>query len=550
MKKILFSLLNFLLFIGITYAESIPSGNYDITEEIHYPITIKTENGAEIKKVELCYVGKKYDDCYKLELQQDGTYVIVDEYNYHCDNCTFEDNYDTNYVTVYFKANGFKRSQKYNVNQRTDYEPTLVDDNNVHQIITDSFEDLDTIVLEQKNSISQCDVITGSGHNIGDEIDCAGERFYIIEETDTEVRALAKYNLYVGYEVLDARPNVLYDSYTEAKSACQALGPTYFYQYYNNKYFCVSARELVYEEVKQSSNAIGAHGDISGQPVLPEIGNVRMNYWNLDKFTTQPNISGYNEGYYYDGVQKFRELDDISGYLDSYYLYFEENNFNIIDINLPLVSDIYYINNKLNGTTMDLKNWAENAQKVDGVYPSYSTHYLYGSLKDYFSNNASWLWSTTYWTNTQDQLNNYFFVDTLGELCSAESCPTGLGAGLRPVITISKETIKYNIVIKTDGNGDIKLEKVMAEGGELVRFTVEPKPGYVLSELLVIDANGKTIRVEGNTFTMPTSDVIIQAKFTKENPNTSTGAIVTYLILVSITSLIIIGINYKKTKEF
>ena len=46
-----------------------------------------------------------------------------------------------------------------------------------------------------------CQVIKGDGSNVGDEISCAGEEFYVISNDGTTILMLAKYNLYVGNEI-------------------------------------------------------------------------------------------------------------------------------------------------------------------------------------------------------------------------------------------------------------------------------------------------------------------------------------------------------------
>lgn len=43
-----------------------------------------------------------------------------------------------------------------------------------------------------------CKVVTGDGTNIGDEIQCGTENFYVISNDGANIKMLAKYNLYVG----------------------------------------------------------------------------------------------------------------------------------------------------------------------------------------------------------------------------------------------------------------------------------------------------------------------------------------------------------------
>ena len=42
-----------------------------------------------------------------------------------------------------------------------------------------------------------CTIISGTGKDIGDEIACGTEHFYVIDNDGTNTKMLAKYNLYV-----------------------------------------------------------------------------------------------------------------------------------------------------------------------------------------------------------------------------------------------------------------------------------------------------------------------------------------------------------------
>ena len=46
-----------------------------------------------------------------------------------------------------------------------------------------------------------CDVVSGNGKDIGDEIACGSEHFYIVDSNDNEIKMLAKYNLNVGESI-------------------------------------------------------------------------------------------------------------------------------------------------------------------------------------------------------------------------------------------------------------------------------------------------------------------------------------------------------------
>ncbi len=109
-----------------------------------------------------------------------------------------------------------------------------------------------------------------------------------------------------------------------------------------------------------------------------------------------------------------------------------------------------------------------------------------------------------------------------------------------------EEHIKHTIIIKL--NMDYAIETKVVEGkgtikaigrsasGEGIVFEVVPEKGYVLSEVKVTDANGNVITFTDYKFTMPSADVLIEAKFIPENPNTLDA------VLISIPFIIISGI--------
>ena len=49
------------------------------------------------------------------------------------------------------------------------------------------------------NAKEYCKVVSGNGKDIGSEIACGTEHFYVLENENNKVRMLSKYNLYTGY---------------------------------------------------------------------------------------------------------------------------------------------------------------------------------------------------------------------------------------------------------------------------------------------------------------------------------------------------------------
>ena len=109
-------------------------------------------------------------------------------------------------------------------------------------------------------------------------------------------------------------------------------------------------------------------------------------------------------------------------------------------------------------------------------------------------------------------------------------------------------SIVLNIETKvTKGKGTVEAIKSSRPGAP-VTFVVTPAEGYVLGEVRVTDANGKTIVFKQNTFTMPTADVLIEAEFLPANPETKDIAIMAITIL-TITAGAVFLLNRKKIKE-
>lgn len=106
--------------------------------------------------------------------------------------------------------------------------------------------------------------------------------------------------------------------------------------------------------------------------------------------------------------------------------------------------------------------------------------------------------------------------------------------------------LPLNIVTKVDGNGKIEVIET-ARDGENVTFKVTPEKGYVLGVVKVTDADGNVLKFTSNTFTMPSSDVTIEATFIPENPDTNDLKIIA-LSLFLIVGSIIGFINFKRLK--
>ncbi len=114
--------------------------------------------------------------------------------------------------------------------------------------------------------------------------------------------------------------------------------------------------------------------------------------------------------------------------------------------------------------------------------------------------------------------------------------------------TITKYYFTYDILTKTDGKGTIKVID-SAKSGDGVTFEITPKEGYVLGVVKVTDKDGNVLTFTDYKFTMPSSDVTIEATFLPKNPETSD--LITYIILLfGLTILFIIYIKNEQKRKY
>lgn len=322
-----------------------------------------------------------------------------------------------------------------------------------------------------------------------------------------------------GYEFYE----YYYDTYTYVEDTTSTT-----YRLYSGVSLYIEDENFK-EKVYQDETAIGAHGDEKGNPIPKEIGITEPMYMIGERDENAYSTYFYDITYYDD--------DDAYYYIDAYNYTLESEGFNIVDINTLTVGELNELVKSITSKELPLAEWYENATETKYNQMTGSDYLVLGSIKESIPSEYSWLWGTTYWLRTMDDSYNLFFVDTLGELCSTYYCQPAVGAGIRPVVTISAKDLVYSVTTKTDGNGTIESTHVHAEKGEVIKFVITPNEGYVLSEVKVTDEKGNVITFTENTFTMPEANVIIEATFTVENSETSTSNIIiaTILLIISCT---------------
>lgn len=121
-------------------------------------------------------------------------------------------------------------------------------------------------------------------------------------------------------------------------------------------------------------------------------------------------------------------------------------------------------------------------------------------------------------------------------------CPAGISDYSSDEDLLGKQILYYDfpfyIYTKTDGNGDVQVSKSSQFSGQEIEFIVTPKEGYILEKVKVTDVNGNILVFTDYHFTMPSSDVLIEATFIKIPNNPNTFDII--ILALSVISLILI----------
>lgn len=139
-----------------------------------------------------------------------------------------------------------------------------------------------------------------------------------------------------------------------------------------------------------------------------------------------------------------------------------------------------------------------------------------------------------------------FVVTNVENTCSTTSSGKGI-AGIEDVRGELKTEycdnynnevyyLQLNIETKINGEGTIEVVE-NSKAGENVTFIVNPKEGFVLSEVRVTDKNGNVVTFTDYTFTMPSADVTIEVVFAPENPDTAEIAVIAIIVLATIGGL-------------
>ena len=364
-------------------------------------------------------------------------------------------------------------------------------------------------------SAKQCTVVSGTGKEIGDEITCGKEHFYIIENDETNTKLLSKYNLYVGRNAYLDNLDKTYSNYSEAQDYLESHydlseGQDYSLLAEWNEDHTASVFNKVYYRKSidsksegygiQNKLAIGAHGNQKGVSEYPVIGNIYIDEF-FQLFDNGEDIwNNTDEDIMYKDFS-IKGYEELEKYLINYKKYLENEEYTIKNIDLITVDEINNIVKRINGEGLPLgewkpKDWDLYSHQLNYATPRYAA--TVGSIKDYVDSKYDWIWSTTYWTrtyshpadnrgdpdlydgpNTSNHEPWIYFVDTQGDLCATSLCfASKIGAGIRPVITINTSDI-------LESSKEFTPEQPKEEPKEEKNPETTAIPSYILVLLLI-----------------------------------------------------------------
>ncbi len=287
----------------------------------------------------------------------------------------------------------------------------------------------------------QCNVVTGDGTKLGDEISCGTEHFYVLKNDGKRVKMLAKYNLYAGY-ILHEKGGYATtdDGYNELEEYDYATC-WYESEAEDSLAKCIYAESITVDTMKQDSKAIGAYGEEKENPRYPQVGVTYLTDYADFKYNINNDLD----------LSTTKIYDYILGYEDTL------KGFGIKPEKVAILTldDLLYVLNTINGTN---GSWEDLDFKSDWIE---EWDYFYTlSMLNVIPKQYSWIYQTTYWLGTVNG-TSLFFIDTLGDLCTTDACydQVELGAGVRPVVTISTNDLFYEPPVEDKKDDDDKKDE-------------------------------------------------------------------------------------------
>ena len=146
------------------------------------------------------------------------------------------------------------------------------------------------------NAQEYCTIESGTGKDIGDEIKCGTETFYVVSSDNEKKELLAKYNLFVGdkidyFDITGTVPSTVSNTqYCLTLANEKGYNADLVYAMDTGGSFtgCRVYEKLEYEHILQDERAIGTKL-VDGKSVLPLYGTVYMNPdWEYRNNSTPP----------------------------------------------------------------------------------------------------------------------------------------------------------------------------------------------------------------------------------------------------------------------
>ena len=414
-------------------------------------------------------------------------------------------------------------------------------------------------VFEQKEPSKLCEIVSGNGKDVGSEIKCGTEHFYVLDNSKDEIKMLAKYNLYGGIIIFKEKIEKAANDTRTDEQYCQDLaeskgGEVKSDSFYNDPGYCFYKVKITTNRILQNEDAISAHWDESGNYVYPQIGDYYI-YNKSYSYSSDTDGDFYNhifnrdlyDGYFHDLFVNFGEkTHDIGNSLKDYFNVLTEDGYGPKKIDLLSLNDINKVV-KLNNSSIDYESWYDNMKVIDSG--TSNEHAEFGFVNNLLKKQHSWIYGTTYWLRSgfsssesySDVPTTYLFVDTAGGICNSGTetfndggmcnfhTETLIGCGVRPVVTIPN-ILEYDINVVTNGNGTIEAVR-KSVGGKNISFSIKSKPGYKLYKLVVSTDNGEeiefekgdlidngdgTLSIDDSVFVMPFESVTIEAEWLTE----------------------------------
>ena len=122
----------------------------------------------------------------------------------------------------------------------------------------------------------ECTIVSGNGKDLGSEITCDEEHFYVLSNDDTTVKLLSKYNLYTGVAIYKVKiEKESGDTRTDAQY-CSDLaaandGTVKNDGFYTATVYCFYAKTINVPVMRQDSTALSANGDSEGNYLYQQV---------------------------------------------------------------------------------------------------------------------------------------------------------------------------------------------------------------------------------------------------------------------------------------